>query len=101
MSDNQTDRNIEALGSRIHKARIDAGLAPQEAPARPGSAGKGMQAGYELAVAVLVFTLLGIGLDKWIGSTPLFLLAGLIFGFAAGMWNLYRSSLEPDATNDK
>ena len=93
MPDTGTDKELQDLGKRIHEARVDAGLVPEAQPSTPGQAGRGMQAGFELGIAVLACTFLGIGLDRWLGVKPLFMLLGLILGFAVGMWNLYRSSL--------
>ena len=36
--------------------------------------------GAELAGVVLVFFLIGLGLDVWLGTTPLFMLALTVFG---------------------
>ena len=32
----------------------------------------------------------GYGLDRWLGTSPLFLIAGFFIGFAAGLYNLMR-----------
>lgn len=92
MPDTGDDKELEDLGKRIHEARVDAGLVP-EARSQDLSKGRGMQSGFELAVAVITFTFIGVWLDRWLDVKPLFMLLGLIIGFAAGMWNLYRASM--------
>jgi len=84
------DKELKNLGERITEARREAGLLPEE-DQQPMSAGHGMQMGLELAVAVILFTFAGLGLDRWLETKPLFMLLGLILGFVAGMWSMYRS----------
>jgi F0F1-type ATP synthase assembly protein I len=45
--------------------------------------------GIELFTAVLVGTGGGYGLDRWFGTSPLFLLLGFFFGSAAGFLNIF------------
>jgi ATP synthase protein I len=44
-----------------------------------------------LLAGIFVGSLLGLGLDRLLGSEPWFLLAGIGLGFAAGLRNLSRS----------
>lgn len=90
------DKELKDLGARITEARREAGLLPESKPA-PLSAGRGMQAGFELAAGVVIFAVIGVALDRWLDVKPLFMLLGLIVGFAAGMWNLYRASMGADS----
>jgi len=46
--------------------------------------------GIEMAGCVLVGTLIGYGLDRWLGTRPWILIIGFIFGSAAGFRGLYR-----------
>lgn len=94
MPDHESEQQLSDLGKRIHEARREAGLLPETQPSTQAGSGRGMQAGFELVVAVLVCSFLGLGADRMVGTTPLFLLVGLVLGFAAGMWSLYRSSLD-------
>ena len=52
--------------------------------------------GYMLALNLVVSSLLGLGfglfLDKWLGTTPLFLLTFLVLGFAAGLYKLIQAA---------
>lgn len=55
--------------------------------------GLGMRAGLEVASALAVGVGLGLALDWWVGTRPLFLVAGLFLGGAAGVMNVYRLML--------
>ena len=46
--------------------------------------------GVELAASIVIGTLMGYGLDRWLGTAPWFMLGGLILGAVAGFRNLYR-----------
>lgn len=94
MPETGTDKELQDLGKRIHEARKEAGLVPDAQPDTPTGSGRGMQAGFELAIAVIACTFMGVGLDRWLETKPLFMLLGLCVGFAAGMWALYRASIE-------
>jgi F0F1-type ATP synthase assembly protein I len=56
--------------------------------------GEGLANGLELVVPTVVFTLLGLGLDSWLGTKPLFLIVGFVFGVAgtfASQWYKYQA----------
>ncbi len=48
-------------------------------------------AGYTLIGAILVCGLIGYGLDRWRGTSPWFLVGGLIFGIVVGMYELAKT----------
>lgn len=45
--------------------------------------------GAELAGVVIVFFLIGLGLDTWLGTTPLFMIGMLVFGVAGQFTKMY------------
>ena len=47
--------------------------------------------GIEMGLSVVVGLLLGWALDRWLETSPLFLLVCLILGFAAGFRSLLRA----------
>lgn len=57
---------------------------------------KAMGQGYTLALNLVVSTVLGLAigmmLDKWLGTTPLFLLSLMCLGFAAGMYQMIKNT---------
>ncbi len=52
----------------------------------------GVRAGMELVSAIGAGGLIGWGLDKWLDTKPLFLIAMLILGIMTGFFNVYRIS---------
>jgi ATP synthase protein I len=52
--------------------------------------GIGMRISIELVTTVAVGTVLGYGIDTWLGTMPIFLIVFLLFGGAAGVMNAYR-----------
>ncbi len=41
---------------------------------------------------VVAGLLLGLGLDWWVGTPPLFTIIGIVLGFVAGFFKLWRAS---------
>ncbi len=70
------------------------GLQATKTPAKPlediTAKRLGLQAGAELVSAIAGGVLLGWGADSWWGTKPLFLIVGLILGFATAIYNIYR-----------
>jgi ATP synthase protein I len=68
-----------------------------------------MRLGTEMVVATSVGTLMGYALDRLFGTKPWFLVAGVLFGGAAGSLSVYRTAMlmtieesnEQDDKNDK
>jgi ATP synthase protein I len=58
---------------------------------RGGGAWTGVQAGIEIVVALAVGVGIGWGLDRWLGTMPLFLVVFFMLGAAAGVLNAYRT----------
>jgi F0F1-type ATP synthase assembly protein I len=59
--------------------------------------GEAFTTGLELVVPTVVFTLLGLWLDSALGTTPLFLVVGLVFGAGgtfASQYYRYRARSE-------
>lgn len=51
--------------------------------------------GFELAAPVLVGTYVGYRLDRWLETSPWFLILGALLGIAAGFLNFFRRVLPP------
>jgi ATP synthase protein I len=49
-----------------------------------------------VGLTLVICTVLGLAggyyLDRWLGTQPVFLLVGLLFGIAAGFVNLFRAA---------
>ena len=50
-----------------------------------------LKSGVELVSAIIIALVIGIFLDNYFQSKPIFLIIFLILGFAAGIMNVYRS----------
>jgi ATP synthase protein I len=64
------------------------------------SAGQAMNLGFrvltELVASVVVGALIGWQFDEWFKTSPFLLILFLMFGIAAGFWNVYRIAVPPD-----
>ena len=49
----------------------------------------------EFVAAVVVGGFMGWTIDRWLGSSPGFLIAFIALGTAAGFWNVYRIAMRP------
>lgn len=56
--------------------------------------------GMELVVTTLVGAFLGYMIDRWLGTKPWFMIAGVLFGAAAGFRNVYRLANPPETRDD-
>ena len=83
--------SLDAFSKRLDAARGDPDAGKPEGGGTGAALGRAMRVASELLAAILVGTLLGWGLDRLLHAEPWFLLAGILFGFAAGLWNLYRA----------
>jgi ATP synthase protein I len=85
-----------SLKERVEAARFRQGLDGTPKPSPPGNPldgsvlGLGLRVGAELVAALLVGFAIGWGLDRWLGTRPVFLGVFLLIGGAAGMRNVWR-----------
>ncbi|MFC0409724.1 AtpZ/AtpI family protein [Roseomonas elaeocarpi] len=79
---------------RLRKARVQQGLEPPpgkgDGGLPAGSWGLGLRIGTELVSALAVGLIIGLALDRWLGTSPWLLLVFFFAGGAAGVLNLYR-----------
>jgi F0F1-type ATP synthase assembly protein I len=54
-------------------------------------AGPAAGASYTLIGAILVLGAIGYGIDAWRGTSPWFLVGGLLLGIVVGMWELAKT----------
>ncbi|HEB79902.1 MAG TPA: AtpZ/AtpI family protein [Rhodospirillales bacterium] len=79
--------------------RLCAALAKSE-PAKPAGdsggiasgAGVAAKIGVEMVSALVIGVVIGVSLDKWLETAPLFLIVFLFLGAAAGFLNVYRTA---------
>lgn len=79
--------------------------APEKKTPKPPSErsfASGYTAGLNLLSSVIVGVVLGLGLDVWLGTKPLFILVLMFFGIAAGfrgIW-VYMQSMDDHKNSD-
>jgi ATP synthase protein I len=83
----------DAFAKRLAEARAKQG--PDKAAAEKGALalgtwGVGFRAGVEVVSALIVGVVLGLALDRWLGTWPWLFLVFFILGAAAGVLNVYR-----------
>lgn len=61
------------------------------APDRSAITG-GFSPGADLISSVVAGLLIGLGLDWWLGTRPIFIIVGTIAGFGSGFYKLWRHS---------
>lgn len=86
------DKNMNDLQQRIRDAQTARHNTDQKAQADKDAENKrvGMQAGMELVGAIAAGFLLGLGLDTWLNTKPLFIISLLLIGMVVGFYNVYR-----------
>lgn len=87
--------DLRALGQRIDAARW-AGETRGSEPS-PGMLGIAFRFATELGVALVVGAGLGWLLDRWLHTTPIFIVIMFILGAAAGILNVMRAAAELNA----
>lgn len=68
--------------------------------ADPGKWGSGYMVGMNLVVSVIVGSAMGVGLDYVFGTKPLFLLLMMLFGFIAGLREIWVMIQDTDKKDD-
>lgn len=92
-----SDRNDGGDGSfetRLNAARAKQGMDPKPVDLSKGTQtsalGVGLRVGVEMVSALVVSTGLGWWLDRWLHSSPAFLVIFVLLGGAAGVANVWR-----------
>jgi ATP synthase protein I len=87
------ERRLSDLGDRLGKAQKPA-ADDAEAELRGRAMGMGFGIAIQLVVGVAVGALIGLALDRWLGTQPWLLIVFVMAGFAAGMLNVVRTARE-------
>jgi ATP synthase protein I len=92
-------KRLDALKSDLDKATAESPAAKASSTSTDEGTAKGLSAGLrvmsEFVSGIIVGAGLGWLLDRWLGTSPLFLLAFLALGFGAGFRNVYRLGMGP------
>tara|TARA_B100000287_G_scaffold34920_1_gene32209 strand:- start:345 stop:623 length:279 start_codon:yes stop_codon:yes gene_type:complete len=81
------DKKIKSLNQRIQKAK-DASDLGQNKP--PSPVGKAMKVVVEIVAAMAVGLVIGILLDNYFDTRPIFIIIFFLLGSAAGILNVFR-----------
>lgn len=76
---------------------------PEKGPAstEPLNIGSFAGAGLQFAVSIVIFLLLGQWIDRKLGSSPMFLLAGVFIGGAGAFYSMYRKLAAAQKADDE
>jgi ATP synthase protein I len=87
----QQPPSLDEFSKRLDAARGESKSAEASRTGTGQSLGRAFRVASELLAALFVGGLLGLGLDRVLATSPLFLLIGLGVGFAAGVLNVSRA----------
>jgi len=89
-----SDRNDGSFDARLQAARtkqsMDALVPAKDTAGTASPMGIGVRVGVELVSALAVSVAIGWGLDRWLGTTPIFIGLFVLLGGAAGVANVWR-----------
>ena len=96
-NDARSSDRLKGLGKRLASAQHSI----EERDGKPGNRGSAYSFGFRLAsdlvVGVLAGFFIGWGLDRWLGTSPAFLLIFTPLGMAAGIVNVIRAATSAEA----
>ena len=97
MDEKDSKRELNTLGERLMVARrMQKGPASQRTSLRGEASGFGqaMRVGAELISGLVVGTGIGWFLDRWLDTKPAMMIVFIFLGGAAGILNVYRTSMQ-------
>lgn len=101
LSDQERDkflRRASALGKKLDEYREEHERPRRPKPSSNSAFGDAMKLAIEPLVGVLFGLGVGLALDHWLGTKPIFLIVFLLLGAAAGMLNMMRSAMGTSTT---
>lgn len=91
---NSNHKALEELNRKVNTA-IEARKTVSGSPKiDPNGMSLAMRMASEFVSAIVVGSILGFGLDNWLGTKPVWLLIGLGLGFTTGVVNIVRTARE-------
>ncbi len=94
MTERDKPDSLRDLDDRLRRLRDREGSGraePGSGRASNSGLGMAMRIGVELVAALLVGAVIGLLLDRWLGTAPWLLVGFFLVGAAAGMLNVYRT----------
>lgn len=97
------DKSLDDLDQRIRRARKAHDVRYSEPPDDPpaGAMGIALRLGVELVVGVGVGAVVGWFLDRWLDTSPLFLIVLFFLGAGAGTLNVFRAAREMNLAGEE
>ena len=96
MSEGSPLKPLDDLDVRLRKAQAERRPPTGDGVFGPGGSGSGlgiaMRIGVELLAALIVGVGIGLLLDRWLETAPLFLVVFFFLGAGAGILNVYRAA---------
>lgn len=89
------DESLDALKTRIEQAQ-KAQMPDEPSSRRASGAGEAMRVASELLGGVVVGSVIGVLLDRWLGTTPWLFIVCFFFGVAGSGLTIYRSTQRRD-----
>ena len=83
--------DTEEIKERIKKIKAD-DVSKDDQNKKVSPLGVAMKMGTEFVAAVFVASFIGFYIDKWLETTPVFIIVLFIIGSVAGIFNVVRSS---------
>lgn len=98
MQNDKPPPTLAELDARLRAAKARHGEHDRRASAEQSGLAFAIRIGIEMVAALAVGVGIGLLLDRWLGTTPWFLLLFFVLGAAAGMMNVYRAMAGYGAT---
>ena len=77
-------------------------LTPRNTPTKkPANGGSLATAGLQFGMAIVVFALLGVWLDRKFDTSPWLTIAGVVIGAGGGFYSMYRKLYPPSKPDGK
>ena len=83
--------DTEEIKERIKKIKADV-VSKDDQNKKVSPLGVAMKMGTEFVAAVFVASFIGFYIDKWLETTPIFIIIFFIIGSVAGIFNVVRSA---------
>jgi len=91
----QNDPRLEKIKSELSMRKKSKDIADKEHADKQSdseSMNVGLRAGAELITSIAAGGLIGYGLDQWLSTKPIFLIAMLVLGVITGFVNVWRTT---------
>lgn len=97
------DESLASLQARIENAKPDEQKSGHNTPtmedvAKDESFKKTMRVATDIIGTPIVCGAIGMGVDEWFSTAPVFFLILAFLGVCAGFWNLYKAQIGEDSS---